>query len=88
MDENRDLGWALLGAGLATAVTGVIVSGSSRAAGNRANGHAIDAMNYYNDALGFHGGDCAVRSFADRANEKTEGLLPPASPLPALRGEG
>ena len=55
---DRKHEWPLLGAGAGAAVVGVSFAASSRWLRNRANGHAIDAINYYNDAVGSVGATC------------------------------
>ena len=45
-------------AGLGTAALAIVFSGISRIMGNSANGNAVDALNYYNDAVGSIGGNC------------------------------
>jgi hypothetical protein len=55
---DRKHEWPLLGAGVGAAVVGVSFAASSRLLRNRANGHAIDAINYYNDAVGSVGATC------------------------------
>jgi hypothetical protein len=51
--------WDWLGAGVGAGVLGVVFAGSSLLLRNHANGHAVDAMNYYNDAVGSQGRTCA-----------------------------
>jgi hypothetical protein len=76
-DENPEAMWISLTSGIATALVGITISGVSRRKGHQANGHAIDALNYYNDAVGARGGQC------DRARVE----LPPAEQLPGLEGK-
>lgn len=57
-EENRSAAFGILGIGLGVAVLGIVLAGASRSAGNQAHGNAIDAMNYYNDAVGSLGGSC------------------------------
>ncbi len=59
LEEEPKTAFALLGAGLGVAVLGIVLAGASRSAGNQAHGNAIDAINYYNDAVGSVGGSCA-----------------------------
>ena len=47
-----------IGAALAAGATGIVLAAMGRGYKNDANGHAIDAMNYYNDAVGVRGGTC------------------------------
>jgi len=59
LEDEPKTAFALLGAGLGVAVLGIVLAGASRSAGNQAHGNAIDALNYYNDAVGSVGGSCA-----------------------------
>jgi hypothetical protein len=47
-----------LGGGVGAGVLGAIFAGTSHLLRNRANGHAVDALNYYNDAVGSLGATC------------------------------
>ncbi|MEZ4452111.1 MAG: hypothetical protein R3B09_21785 [Nannocystaceae bacterium] len=58
-EEDRSAAFAILGVGLGVAIVGIVLAGASRSAGNQAHGNAIDALNYYNDAVGSLGGSCA-----------------------------
>ncbi len=78
LEEEPKTAFALLGAGLGVAVLGIVLAGASRSAGNQAHGNAIDAINYYNDAVGSVGGSCA--EMGDMA------AAPPIALLPAPRG--
>ena len=49
---------ALLGGGIALEVAGLLMAIVSRGYKASANGHAVDALNYYNDAVGSLGGSC------------------------------
>jgi hypothetical protein len=69
--DQQIMGYALL-AGLGGAVTGVILAAIGRHEKPVANGHALDAMNYYNDEVGSRGGTC----------EKPPAKLPEVEPLP------
>jgi hypothetical protein len=68
-DKDNDVAW--LGGGVAAAVLGVSLAATGRLERNRANGHAIDALNYYNDAVGALGATCADLTYP-----------PPAGPAP------
>lgn len=57
-DKDPDLAAGILGVGVAAAVTGVVLAAIGRNMKNVANGHAVDAMNYYNDEVGSWGGTC------------------------------
>lgn len=71
LEEEPKTAFALLGAGLGVAVLGIVLAGASRSAGNQAHGNAIDAINYYNDAVGSVGGSCAdVAEAVDVAEAK------------------
>jgi hypothetical protein len=50
--------WIWLGSGVGAATLGTIFAGLGRMFKNSANGHAVDAMNYYNDAVGSLGATC------------------------------
>lgn len=50
--------WAWLGGGLGAGAVGLTLSALSWREKNQANGHALDAMNYYNDAVGSLGASC------------------------------
>ena len=50
---------ALLGGGIGLEVVGLVMAIVSRGYKASANGHAVDALNYYNDALGSQGGSCS-----------------------------
>jgi hypothetical protein len=69
---------ALLGAGIGLEVVGLVMAIVSRGYKASANGHAVDAVNYYNDAVGSLGGSC------DRpVPAAPPASAPPASPSPA-----
>jgi hypothetical protein len=73
LESQPDTAWAILGAGIGTSALAVTFAGMSRTFRNHAHGHAVDALNLYNDALGSHGGSC-------------DALMPPAAVLPVPRG--
>jgi hypothetical protein len=68
---DTDHQWAWLGTGVGVAAVSVVLTGAGRALRNRANGHAVDAMNYYNDVVGALGATCADLTYP-----------PPAGPAP------
>ena len=55
-DEQHRFDW--LGAAAGAAALGAIAAGLSRLYRNRANGHAVDALDFYNDAVGARGAVC------------------------------
>lgn len=78
-DSNPDMMFALLGGGIITSIAGVVLSGVSRTYKNNANGHAVDAMNYYNDAVGSYGASCNDLVYPEPAGPEPSG---PAAPVP------
>ena len=67
---------AFLGAGVGAAIVGALFAGLGRLHRNRANGHAVDAMNFYNDAVGSLGATCDDLRYPSPAGPE------PASPAP------
>lgn len=57
-EKSPELAMGILGIGAAAAITGVVLAAIGRNQKNIANGHAVDAMNYYNDEVGSYGGTC------------------------------
>jgi hypothetical protein len=55
-DEQHRLDWLAAAAG--SAALGAVAAGLSRRYRNRANGHAVDALDFYNDAVGARGAVC------------------------------
>ena len=55
---DTDHQWAWLGGGLASGVVGLTLSGAVVARKRQTNGHALDAMNLYNDSVGSLGASC------------------------------
>jgi hypothetical protein len=55
---DHEHAWAWLGAGIGSGALGAVFAGTSQLLRNRANGHAVDAVNYYNDAAGSLGAAC------------------------------
>ncbi|MGC4120937.1 MAG: hypothetical protein QM765_41455 [Myxococcales bacterium] len=53
---------AMLVSGAALEALSIATGAASYSAKKRAHGNAVDAVNFYNDALGFSGGGCPVRS--------------------------
>jgi hypothetical protein len=56
--EDDVTGYAILGSGVVVGLLGMTLALISRSFKNSANGHAVDAMNYYNDSVGYYGGSC------------------------------
>lgn len=63
IEKDPAVMWAMLGGGIALAVTGVVLGGLSRGAKEDAHGNALDAVNYYNDAVGSLGATCEDLSY-------------------------
>ncbi len=68
---DKDHEWTWLGAGIGSAVAGTVFAGFGRLLKNSANGHAVDALDYYNDAVGSLGASCDDLTYP-----------PPAGPAP------
>lgn len=81
-DKDPNLGGAILGIGVAAAVTGVVLAAIGRHEKNVANGNAIDAMNYYNDAVGSYGGTCKKPAAPLPEVEPTKVEKPQRTPNP------
>jgi hypothetical protein len=80
-DTDHQLAW--LGSGVGVAVLGVVLAGTGRRERNQANGHAIDAMNYYNDAVGALGATCADLTYPPPVGPAPPNLMPsPPAPTP------
>lgn len=73
----------ILLAGLGGAITGVVLAAIGRHERNVANGNAVDAMNYYNDAVGSRGGTC--RKPAPELPEVEPTPPPPSSATPTAK---
>ena len=72
--------WYWVGGGLALATVGAVLSGLGQRMRNSANGHAIDAMNFYNDAVGSLGATCDDLRYPPPAGPAPE--VPAQEPLP------
>ena len=78
VDYPNNVG-AWLGTGVGLAVVGVVLAGVGRKLKNSANGHAVDALNFYNDSVGSLGATCDdLRYPAPLAPEAPQ--YPPQSP--------
>lgn len=60
-DQPGDTMGALLAGGVAFEVLAVVLGASSISAKSTALGNALDAVNFYNDAVGFDGPGCTPR---------------------------
>jgi len=76
-EPNR---WQWIGAAAGSSVLGLIFALTSRALRNSANGHALDAMNYYNDAVGSLGATCDDLAYPAPAGALPPELTPPPPP--------
>lgn len=77
--DNR---WAWLGSGLVTATIGVLFAGFGRKFRNSANGHAVDALNFYNDSVGSLGARCNDLTYPAPAGPTTPVIAPVPSSVP------
>lgn len=86
--------WAWLGGGLATGAVGLTLSALSWREKNQANGHALDALNHYNDAVGSLGASCQDLRYPpaagptmpvqpESAPDPEAGSIDPSSSLPS-----
>ncbi|MGK3959004.1 hypothetical protein WMF38_38860 [Sorangium sp. So ce118] len=86
-DKNEAAMGAILGLGVAVAATAVVLGALSRPEKERAHGHALDAMNYYNDAVGSLGATCDDLTYPPPAAPEppppAPGTSPEAAPQPA-----
>lgn len=81
-DQDRIGLW--LGAGLGASTLGLTFSIISWRLKNHANGHAHDAVNYYNDAVGSLGATCDDLSYPAPAGPAPPAVLAPVAPaIPA-----
>ncbi|MDI3291102.1 hypothetical protein [Polyangium sp. 15x6] len=79
--NNPDLMWGLLLSGIGVEVIGLVLTAAGRATKIDAHGHAVDAVNYYNDAVGSRGGRCGPRGAEMPQPEYVDA---PAAPGPIL----
>lgn len=79
--RDPDLMWGLLLGGIGVEVIGLVMTAVGRATKIDAHGHAVDAVNYYNDAVGSLGGRCGPRG---AEMPQTQYVDPPAAPGPIL----
>jgi hypothetical protein len=71
---------AILGSGIAVAVTSVVLGAISRKSKEAAHGHALDAVNYYNDAVGSYGATCNDLTYPPPAGPEPPSAIPPPPP--------
>lgn len=82
-EKDPELMWGILGSGLVLAISGVVLGGLSRRAKEDAHGHALDAVNYYNDAVGSLGATCDDLEYPAPAGPAAEGeAAQPPAPAP------
>jgi hypothetical protein len=75
-DKNESVMAAFFAAGITSGILGVVLAGISRGYKNSANGHAVDAMNYYNDAVGSWGASCNDLTYPPPAGPEPERSSP------------
>lgn len=78
-EPNR---WQWVGGGIGLGALGATFGGLSWRYKNHANGHAIDAMNFYNDSVGSLGATCADLRYPEPAGPLPE-AAPPGGAAPA-----
>lgn len=86
-DKENLLPW-LLG-GIGAGIVGTTLAGVSHRYKNHANGHALDAVNYYNDAVGSLGATCDDLRYPAPAGplaEPATPLSPPGAPTLPVPG--
>ncbi len=81
-EKSPELAMGILGIGAAAAITGVVLAAIGRNQKNIANGHAVDAMNYYNDEVGSYGGTCRKPAAPLPEVEPQRPAPTPTGPLP------
>jgi hypothetical protein len=59
--DKPDIMWPLLLTGLGAEIVGLVLTAVGRTMKVEANGRAVDAVNFYNDAVGSRGGRCTAR---------------------------
>ncbi len=83
LDTDKPLAFSLLGTGVGVGLLGMSLALVSRALKNSANGHAVDAVNFYNDEVGFYGGSCDFRPPAPEPAAVAVPAAVPLAPVPA-----
>ncbi len=79
LEQDEVKAFAILGTGVAAGLLGISLALISRSLKNTANGHAVDAVNYYNDDIGSLGGSCD-RPPAPLSEPDPEPVPPPLAP--------
>lgn len=76
--------WSWLGGGLAAGAVGLTLSALAWREKNQANGHALDAMNHYNDAVGSLGANCQDLRYPPAAGPAPQApdAMPENLPMP------
>ena len=76
--------WSWLGGGLAAGAVGLTLSALAWREKNQANGHALDAMNHYNDAVVSLGSNCQDLRYPPAAGPAPQATdaMPDNLPLP------
>lgn len=80
--EKPEVMAAFLLSGLGAEIVGLVLTAVGRTYKVDANGHAVDAVNYYNDAVGSRGGRCGPNGA--EMPEPPPQQAPPAAPGPIL----
>ena len=84
-DQNHLFAW--LGTGIALSTTGLVLTIVGYRYKTHANGHALDAVNFYNDSVGSLGASCDALSYpppiAD-APVAPPGVAPSSLPAPPM----
>jgi hypothetical protein len=81
-DKDPAIMWGMLGTGVLVAATGVVLGGLSRGAKEDAHGNALDAVNYYNDAVGSLGATCDDLAYPAPAGPVSEAAPAPSGQVP------
>lgn len=81
-EKHEETSNVVLSLGLTAAVTGVVLAAIGRAQKPVANGHAVDAMNYYNDEVGSLGGTCKKPPAPLPQVEAPKPVKPEKKPVP------
>lgn len=77
--DKPDVMAAFLLSGLGAEIVGLVLTAVGRSMKVDANGHAVDAVNYYNDAVGSRGGRCGPKG-AEIPEPPAEAVATPQLP--------